>query len=253
MFAVSHAGTTDPSVPDERYRKYGDQHECVVRIKGKFWCKKKECNKEHDFLASAVAIKPHWVLTAAHVVNGAKDVTIVVRGKEMPLKRVVIKKGFDDDKIGLDDIAIGYCGDDIGLDFYPDLYDGRNETGKVASICGYGMYGSFSTGAVNSDGNKRAGSNIVEKIEGNCLMCSNMGGKKTSMEFMIASGDSGGGMFIDGKLAGINSFVMATDGKSNSDYGDECAHTRISDYIGWINDQMEKDVVQEVGEEAAER
>ena len=54
---------------------------------------------------------------------------------------------------------------------------------------------------------------------------------------MIGSGDSGGGLFLDGKLAGINSFVMAADGKTNSDYGDECAHTRISTYKKWIEEK----------------
>lgn len=245
IFSVSHAGTTDPSVPDDKYRKYGDQHECVVKIKGKCWCKKQD-EKEHEFSASAVVIHPHWVLTAAHVVDNTKDVSINVRGKDLPMKKVVVKKEFEENNLGFNDIAICYCEEDIGLDFYPDLYEGRDEVGKVVGICGYGMHGTFSTGAVKSDGSKRAGANIIDGVERNCLICSNVGGKKTNMDFLIASGDSGGGLFIDGKLAGINSFVMATDGKSNSDYGDECAHTRISEYIEWIKEQMKQDVVQEV-------
>ena len=59
------------------------------------------------------------------------------------------------------------------------------------------------------------------------------------MEFLIASGDSGGGMFINGKLAGINSFVTAADGTTNSDYGDECCHTRISIFAKWIKDHID--------------
>ena len=238
MLSVSYAGTTDPSVPDYKYRKYGDQYGCVVKIKGKLLRNNKEV-AEHDFSASAVAINSHWVLTAAHVVDNTRDVSISVNGRDLPMKKVIVKKEFDEFKLGFNDIAMCYSEDDIGLDFYPELYEGRDEVGKIAGICGYGMYGTFSTGAVNSDGKKRAGSNIVEKIERNCLICSNVGGQKTNMEFIIASGDSGGGLFIDGKLAGINSFVMAADGKSNSDYGDECAHTRVSEYIGWIMEQIE--------------
>jgi len=54
------------------------------------------------------------------------------------------------------------------------------------------------------------------------------------MEFLIASGDSGGGLFIDKKLAGITSCVMTTDGNTDSNYNDERGHTRISQHINWI-------------------
>ena len=57
----------------------------------------------------------------------------------------------------------------------------------------------------------------------------------TELEFCAANGDSGGGLFIDNKLAGINSMVLAADKKTNSDYGDECTHTRISSYKSWID------------------
>ena len=41
-------------------------------------------------------------------------------------------------------------------------------------------------------------------------------------------------VFIDKKIAGINSYVYATDGRSDSDFGDTGCSTRISDYIEWI-------------------
>jgi hypothetical protein len=63
---------------------------------------------------------------------------------------------------------------------------------------------------------------------------------KTELEFLIASGDSGGGLFIDNKLAGINSCVMAVDKKPDSTYNDESGHTRISKFIGWIKENIEK-------------
>ena len=63
---------------------------------------------------------------------------------------------------------------------------------------------------------------------------------KFPLEFMIAPGDSGGGMFIGNKLAGINSFLMAADKKPDGTYGDEAAFTRISLYVDWIAEQIEK-------------
>ena len=61
---------------------------------------------------------------------------------------------------------------------------------------------------------------------------------KTELEFMIAPGDSGGGLFIDNKLAGIHSCIMAEGHKAKSDYRTESGHTRISDHVDWINNTM---------------
>ena len=55
------------------------------------------------------------------------------------------------------------------------------------------------------------------------------------LEFLISHGDSGGGLFINGKLAGIHSFVSASDKKADSSYGDQSGHTRISTYKRWID------------------
>jgi secreted trypsin-like serine protease len=237
--SFSYSGTIDPSVPDSRHVEYGRQFIHVAKIKGICNCKKRD--GEHDFHASAVIISPHWAVTAAHVVSSADDVAIVAGGKEYKISKVEIHKDFDKDKVGNNDIALCYSEENFGMDFYPELYVRDDEAGKIATICGYGTTGTFSTGAVKSDDLKRAGSNVIERTERKCLVCNNLGGRRTELEFMIASGDSGGGLFIDGKLAGVNSFVMADDGKPNSDYGDECAHTRVSLYADWIKETMEKD------------
>ena len=52
---------------------------------------------------------------------------------------------------------------------------------------------------------------------------------------MISHGDSGGGLFIDNKLAGINSLVMSSDGKPDSSWTDESGHTRVSKFVSWID------------------
>jgi hypothetical protein len=49
-------------------------------------------------------------------------------------------------------------------------------------------------------------------------------------------------LFIENKLAGINSFVAADDGKPNSNYGDESGHTRMSLYYNWILEQMKEPI-----------
>jgi V8-like Glu-specific endopeptidase len=234
--AISLAGTIDPSVPDSKYINYGSKFECVVQIYGNCLCKGE--NDPHEFSASAVVIKPHYIITAAHVVKDTTDVNIKVGQKKYKISKIIVNKDFEKGNFGYNDIALGYCEEEIKISFYPDLYEKNDEVLKVVSICGYGMKGTFSTGTINSDGVKRAGSNVIDKIERNCLVCSVDEKRKTELEFMIGSGDSGGGLFLDGKLAGINSFVSADDGKPSSSYGDECGHTRVSSYINWIKENL---------------
>ena len=59
------------------------------------------------------------------------------------------------------------------------------------------------------------------------------------LEFCISPGDSGGPLFAGGKLAGVNSFTMASKGPLKSKAGEETAHTRVSLYREWINQVME--------------
>lgn len=235
--ATCVAGTIDPSVPDGKYLEYGEQHKCVVPIYGDCECKEGG-GKPHKFSASAVVIDKRWVLTAAHVVKKTSDVKVKVKGHEHPMKRVVVNGRFKEEVLGRYDIALCESEDDMILDFYPSLYEGKDEVGRVAGVCGYGRTGTFSTGALRLDGRKRAGSNKIYRSEGHALMCSATDPGRSSLEFMIAPGDSGGGMFVDGKLAGVNSFVMATDGNPDSDYGDECAFTRVSLFAPWIRAYM---------------
>lgn len=226
------AGTIDPRVPDQKHKDYGAKFKNVVRIKGV--CGKED--KKHNFLASAVIIRPNWALTAAHVIKDTSDVEIVVEEKKFPVVTIA-HKDFEEDNFGNYDIALCHSEEDFKMDFYPELYSDKNEEGKVVSIAGYGITGTFSSGAVRGDGIKRAGSNIVSRLERSIMVCV-LNDKRTELEFLIASGDSGGGLFIENKLAGINSFVMTEDGKPNGDYGDESGHTRISLFYDWIDEKI---------------
>ena len=104
-------------------------------------------------------------------------------------------------------------------------------------MAGWGFTGTFNTGIEKADGKRRAGSNFIDRTERKILVCSpsKRHEKTTELEYLIGSGDSGGGLFIDNKLAGIHSSVIGYDGKSNSTYTDESCHTRISLYSDWID------------------
>lgn len=223
------AGTRDSSVPDSRHVAYGERFACVGRLE----CHEKASGKL--MAASAVAIDPHWVITAAHVVADAENWSVVLTGTKHRIVEIVVHDGFAAGKIGCCDVAVGRVEEDLGLDFYPVLYDQDDEAGKVVSICGYGLTGTFDTGHAVADDKRRAGSNVVDHVASKgLLVCSVGDGPHTELEFLIAPGDSGGGLFIGNSLAGINSVVMAKSRAPASKRGEESGHVRISTHREWI-------------------
>jgi len=230
-----NGGTIDPDNSDKQYLEYGAKHECVMSLMGVI-----DDSLNSVFKGSCVLISENYALTAAHVVANSLTQFIVYEHKTYPASVVAVHALFDHNVIGKHDIAIIKLQRPIKLDFYPQLYVDTNEQNKICSIAGFGAFGNFKKGYSpnNFDNRKRAGSNIVSDIQKNLLICSIVDSPQTSLEFLICSGDSGGGLFIDNKLAGINSCVIANDGNANSDYGDISGHTRISDYKDWIKNTI---------------
>lgn len=231
LTSISYAGTIDPDTNDNKYLEYGQKYECVVGLCGEY-------ENDVHYCASAVIIRPRWVLTAAHVVNKSKRCIVRLNNKQSKISKIICYKNFEENNFGYHDIAICYSEEELNISNYPELYEKSDENGKKCSIVGLGLHGDFITGCVKSDNKKRGGTNIIDNIEKDLLICtpSRKDSTHTDLEFLIGSGDSGGGLFIDGRLAGINSCVMASDGKPNSTYGDESGHTRVSKYIDWIKE-----------------
>lgn len=232
------AGTRDPNTPDEKYVEFGKSFPWVVSIENTIDCE--NCKKTHAQLASAVLIRPNWALTAAHVIKDAKDNVLIVGEKRHPVTHAVYHQDFRDNRVGFHDIALCYSPDEFGLEFYTPLYKKTDEVGKAITIAGWGSTGTFLTGAGSTDGKKRAGHNRISGEYSTVLTCSPARPKKFPLEFMIAPGDSGGGMFIGNELAGINSFLTAEDKKPDGTYTDESAFTRVSLYVDWVEMQIKK-------------
>lgn len=236
------AGTRDPETPDERYVEFGKKFPFVRRIRAQEH-KPADPKRIVTWHASAVVIQPHWIVTAAHVLDGVAAPTILDDADpatEYALTHTVAHPLFDNGKNGYYDIALGYSEKDFGLDFYPELNTDTDELGKPATLAGFGFHGTFHTGMAVSDGKRRAGSNKVSGLERSVLVCDPSLDNKTTLEFLITPGDSGGGLFIGNKLAGIHSFLMAKDGKPDGTYTDESAHTRVSLYVDWVESQIKQ-------------
>ena len=220
------AGTIEDSVPDSRYVEYGRAFSTyTARFKGTA-----ADGRTHS--ATAVLIAPRWALTAAHVAEGCDGVTLRYSGdRSQSIGKVVLHPEWGN-KIGYADIALLQADDDFGLNFYPPLSEG-GEVGRVASVAGYGVTGPLSYGHRLADGQLRAGTQVVDRIERNCLIC-DLTRRGSVLEYGIAPGDSGGPLFVDGKLAGINSYTASPRSYTRSQYGEESGHTRVAMYRDWI-------------------
>jgi hypothetical protein len=233
-FAV--AGTREPRNSDQSHLDYGSQFHSVAKIR----CRRDDGQWQ---AASCVVVSPRRAITAAHVVDKTVEWQVVVGDTAIPASSVKSHPQFNRDKPGSHDIAVVSLDADVLLEYYPELYRGRDEVGCVVSIAGYGLTGTMSAGFSISDGRLRAGSNTVEKCEGGVLVCTagNYGSPSTSLEFAIAPGDSGGGLFVGRFLAGVHSFVSVRGSIApKSRYGDETAHTRISEetVILWLDEVL---------------
>lgn len=240
-------GTRSPTTSDEKHLEYGAKfgHVAVLRC---------EVPKVSDnvleaieslngiAVASCVIVSPNHILTAAHVVRGYADWTVTTEdGKSRVVKRVSVHPQYGHGG-GCFDLAVGYTEEPFGLDWYPAIYEDSDEQGLIVSIAGYGMTGDFKTGGVHQGGGKRrAGSNCIDSATEDYLICSASGPPWTSLEFLICWGDSGGGLFIGNKLAGINSAIMAVGRKPKATYGEESVHVRLSRHREWILEEIRCD------------
>lgn len=233
--SICLSGTIDPNTPDEKYLNYGSKFPYIGLLVGKK-------NDDSSYSGSVVAHKKNIIITAAHLFENNKIAGVIFNNKLLPILKIMVHNDYDYGKFGSHDIAVCLVSGDIGLDWYPEIYSNKDEKGKICSMSGFGATGTFISGAVSGGGGRRAGSNFIDSVDKYMIFCSPSVLKgRTELEFLIAPGDSGGGLFIGNELAGIHSGVIedkANAGKSK--YGAVSGHTRVSVYLQWIQESILK-------------
>jgi hypothetical protein len=117
---VANAGTIDPKAKDIDHIKYGNEYHCVVLLHGK-------TEDKQIYTASAVLIKPNWILTAGHIVGHGSEHYIIYKDKKININKVILPDNFDDNNVGKKDIALCSLASSVDLEKYPELYDKNDD------------------------------------------------------------------------------------------------------------------------------
>lgn len=231
--SVAAAGTIEDTIPDARYREYGDT---FAHLTARLVCTSGTTTPT----GSCVPISPCWALTAAHVLEKVDSAVVVTTsGTHATDARIVYHEW--QDCYAEHDIALVHVSRPFGLRRYAPLTDGTERLGTVAAAAGYGVTGPLSTGYSRGDGHIRAGTQLLTSRDRSVYLCDIRRGG-TPLPFCIAPGDSGGGLWgtaADGRtvLVGINSFTVTdAPGRTRSRAGEQSGHTRVVDYLPWIRE-----------------
>lgn len=219
-----------------------------------------------SYIGSATLVDENWILSAGHCLDAAGlsasdwtfDLTASGGGVHVGAERFVYS-GWTGELSDGTDIALLRLATPETTVAPATINTDTSEVGRTATHVGFGRTGTGLTGDIYSAGTKRAGNNVVD-LDGSLVggysdtilfedfdspsEGDSWSGSATplDLEYLIAPGDSGGGLFMDfglgSVLAGVHSFIASLDGTTNADYGDISGSIKVSAYASWIMDTM---------------
>jgi hypothetical protein len=206
---------------------------------------------------SAVLVAPRWVLTAAHVVDGAARARFRLGDHAFDSSHIRVHPRWTGSvgRSGGFDLALVRLTDNVRREAGVDparLSRHDDPRGEKGWVVGHGLGGHGRRGVTPGTAAKRAGTNVIDRLsDGGRLLTTDFDdptgrsrnrlgdAEPTRFEALVAAGDSGGGLFIRAsgrhRLAGIHTFTTATDGRTDSDYGDTASHVSVAAHRRWID------------------
>ncbi|WP_199247586.1 trypsin-like serine protease [[Phormidium] sp. ETS-05] len=242
--ATAEAGTIRHDRPDSVYQQYGQWFNSVGYLSTYSGYVGSSC--------SGTLIGSQWVLTAAHCFAEynesffANRASFSVGGRSYSVTRAIVTQDWTRTRGNSSyggDIALVQLNQAVRNVTPSSLYTGRYEVGQIGTYVGFGNTGNGYTGEVYRSSTKRAGDNAIDLVGGwgNRLLYTdfdnpnwpygNRAGSPYALdwEYTTAHGDSGGGLFINGLLAGI-----VSGGDRGSVYGELAWNTRVSSWASGI-------------------
>ena len=157
----------------------------------------------HPNFCTAVLVGPSVLLTAAHCVYGSEAFHINFVGETFQAQSIVVNQNFsfrDNNGVNGKDLAVITL--DVELDVRAaEIYLGPVEKGLEVTIVGFGLNDNITN---IGGGRKRIGKNSLISVKDTLgILGSAQNSTGNGNKASTGKGDSGGPLYIDGKVAGI--------------------------------------------------